>query len=54
MGAELPTLPKNVGHRAGLMQSGKQMQRHLDSYLLTGQRLSKLLPDIEVVSGEDD
>lgn len=48
------TLRENVGHRAGLMQSGKQMQGPLGDYLVTGQRLSELLPNTEVVSGEDN
>lgn len=30
------------------------MWRQGRGYLVTGQRLSKLLPDLEVVSGEDD
>lgn len=30
------------------------MQGHVGSYLVIGQGLSKLLPDLEVVSSEDD
>lgn len=45
--AEFHTVPENVGHRPGLGPG-------LGSYLVIGQKLSKLLPDIEVVSGEDD
>lgn len=48
------TLLEDVDHKADLIQSWKQMQGHLGNDLVTGQRLSKLLPNIEVVSGEDD
>lgn len=51
MGAKLHTLLDNVG----LMQKVEsKIQRYQSSYLVTSQRHSKLLPGIEIISGEDE
>lgn len=51
MEAELHTLLDNV---ALMQRVESKMQRQQSSYLVTGQRHSKLLPGIEVISCEDD
>lgn len=49
-----PPFPRERGPQSRYhAKTGKKMCR-LGSYLVTGQRLSKLLPDMEVVSGEQD